>query len=75
MEMRCAVYARYSSDRQKATSIDDQVRKCRQLSKTQPDWRVLDDFIFTDEAVSGSRNDREGFNQMISAAKRKPRMH
>ncbi len=69
--MRCAIYARYSSDRQKATSIDDQVRKCRQLAETKSSWRILDELIFTDEAVSGTRNDREGFNRMLEAAKQK----
>lgn len=69
--MRCAIYARYSSDRQKATSIDDQIRKCRQYAKVKG-WQVLDDFIFTDEAISGSRSDREGFNEMLKAAEGKP---
>lgn len=69
--MRCAVYARYSSDRQKATSIDDQIRKCRQLADTKAGWRISDDLIFTDEAVSGSRSDRGGFNRMLEAAKHK----
>ncbi|MGD1211254.1 MAG: recombinase family protein [Candidatus Acidiferrales bacterium] len=70
--MRCAVYARFSSDRQKATSIDDQVRKCRQHAKIKG-WEILDDFIFTDEAISGSRSDRDGFNKMLKAAERTPR--
>jgi site-specific DNA recombinase len=69
--MRCSIYARYSSDRQKATSIDDQIRKCRQYAASK-NWQVLDDYIFADEAVSGSRSDREGFNRMLKAANRKP---
>ena len=27
--MRCAIYARYSSDLQRESSIEDQTRKCR----------------------------------------------
>jgi site-specific DNA recombinase len=41
--------------------------------KTRDGWQVLDGFIFRDEAISGSRSDRDGFNRMLETAKRKPR--
>lgn len=72
MKLRCAVYARYSSDRQKATSIDNQIRKCRQCAESKG-WQVLDRFIFTDEAVSGTRSDRDGFNRMLEVARQEPK--
>jgi hypothetical protein len=31
MTLRCAIYARFSSDKQSPTSIDDQNRKCREF--------------------------------------------
>ncbi len=31
--MRCAIYARYSSETQREESIDDQIRKCWEFAK------------------------------------------
>jgi site-specific DNA recombinase len=55
--LRCAIYSRFSSDRQSPTSIDDQVRKCRAYAERQ-DWRVLDDHLYSDEAICGDSTDR-----------------
>jgi DNA invertase Pin-like site-specific DNA recombinase len=57
--LRCAIYARFSSDRQSPTSIDDQVRKCCQHA-AQKDWQVLEEHIYTDEAISGTTMERDG---------------
>ena len=62
MQLRCACYARFSSDRQSPTSIVDQVRKCRDYAERQG-WRVLDRHIYADEAVSGATTDRPGLRQ------------
>ena len=48
---RCAIYARYSTDRQSPLSIEDQIRKCREHA-AQKGWEVLEDQIYRDEAVS-----------------------
>jgi site-specific DNA recombinase len=50
--MRLAIYARYSSDLQRPTSIEDQVRKCRQFAE-QRGWTVLEEFVRSDAEVSG----------------------
>lgn len=50
--MRCAIYARYSSDLQRERSIEDQVRNCQQHADKQG-WLVLDDHLYTDHEVSG----------------------
>src|SRR5882762_1969018 len=74
MPTRCAVYARYSSDQQRPESIADQVRHCRQEAGRHPDWVVLDEHVYTDEAVSGlSVEDREGLQRLVHAALRTPR--
>src|ERR1700737_2251604 len=65
--LRCAIYARFSSDRQSVTSIGDQVRKCREYA-TRERWEVLDAHIYTDEAVSGASTDREGLQKLLAAA-------
>lgn len=46
---RAAIYARYSSDMQSVTSIDDQVRLCRRLC-TERGWSVVE--VFSDQAIS-----------------------
>jgi site-specific DNA recombinase len=70
--LRCAIYARYSTDKQNPLSIDDQVRKCREYA-TQHRWSVLDSHIYSDEAVSGATDDRRGLRRMLAAAASKER--
>lgn len=49
--LRAAIYARYSSERQAETSIDDQVRLCRVRAERES-WAVVT--VHTDSAISGS---------------------
>ncbi|PYX51159.1 MAG: hypothetical protein DMG76_32735, partial [Acidobacteria bacterium] len=65
--LRCAIYSRFSSDRQSPTSIDDQVRKCRAYAERQ-DWSVLDDHLYSDEAICGDSTDRAGLHKLLAAA-------
>ena len=67
--MRCAMYARYSSDRQNPRSIDAQVKKCRKQAKDNG-WTVIEEFIFTDEAISGARTDRPGYQRFMQLVER-----
>ena len=71
MTMRCATYARYSSDRQSPSSITDQLRKCREFADSQG-WEVLDDHSYVDEALSGFGSDRPGFMKLVEAAGETP---
>ncbi len=49
---RTAVYARYSTDSQSPTSLDDQIRRCRELAARH--GLIVDDaLIFTDSEISG----------------------
>jgi site-specific DNA recombinase len=66
-KLRCAVYARYSSDKQSASSITDQVRKCREYAHAHG-WEILDDQIFSDEAISGATAERAGLKRLLAAA-------
>ena len=56
---RCAVYARYSSEKQNSLTIDQQIRKCREYADRHG-LRVLDLHIYADEAISGATDDRAG---------------
>ena len=65
--LRCACYARFSSDRQNPLSIDDQLRKCREYASRQ-NWQFLTEYIYSDEAISGATDDRAGLRSLIEAA-------
>lgn len=51
--LRVAVYARYSTDGQKQTSIDDQIRCCEETAKRHG-LELSKDLIFDDDAITGS---------------------
>ena len=64
--MRATIYARYSSDLQSETSIDDQVRECKKridqegLSLTK---------VYSDHATSGASTLRPGYQKMLEDAR------
>jgi site-specific DNA recombinase len=63
---RATIYARFSSDRQRDRSIDDQVALCHALA-ARNGWRVVE--IYTDYAVSGSTvHRRPEFSRMMADA-------
>ena len=71
--MRCACYARFSSDLQRQTSIDDQLAVARRYADQQG-WTVLDAHLYTDEGVSGiSMDGRAGVQALLAAAETTPR--
>ncbi len=69
MKLKAAIYARYSSDKQRETSIDDQIRCCQELAQRH-NLDVPNELIFFDEALSGTNkhlNKRDGYKALISA--------
>ena len=72
-QLRCAIYARFSSDRQSPTSIADQIRKCRDYA-TRQGWLVLDQHVYSDEAIVATSTDREGLQKLLAAASSPVRM-
>ena len=72
MSRHCAIYARYSSDLQRESSIEDQVRRCREYAQRQG-WAVVEDYVVADRAVSAAAmSGRDGLHRLIADAKRKP---
>ncbi|MGY8634298.1 recombinase family protein [Bradyrhizobium sp. 14AA] len=64
--IRASIYARFSSDRQKDRSIDDQVALCRDLCAREG-MAVIS--TFEDRAISGSAAvNRPGFQALMQAA-------
>jgi site-specific DNA recombinase len=70
--VRCAVYTRFSTEKQSPVSNEDQRRKCTEYA-TARDWIVLEEHLYADEAVSGSGSDRDGLSRLLSAANSVPR--
>jgi site-specific DNA recombinase len=60
-----AIYSRYSSDRQRETSLEDQERTCRRRADADG-WTVAR--VYSDAAISGSRIDRPGYAAMLADA-------
>ena len=61
--MRCAIYARFSSDRQKDTSVDDQLRDCRRFAEGKG-WDVVAEY--SDARISGAKNRRPGLMALLA---------
>lgn len=70
--MRVAIYARYSTDGQKETSIDDQVRACRETA-ARLGLADAEFVVYADDAITGSckgTHKREQYHAMRESVKR-----
>ncbi len=68
MTLRCALYARYSSDQQRPASIEDQFRVCREHAKREG-WKMVG--TYKDSAISGdSVILRPGVQALLEDARR-----
>ena len=65
--MRAVVYARYSSDSQRAASIEDQLRLCREFI-TKQGWTL--EQVYRDAAMSGASSLRPGYQAVLEGARR-----
>ncbi len=63
-----AVYARFSSDLQRTTSIEDQIRVCRDAA-SRFGCVVLNAHVYADEELSGATDHRSGYQRLLVAAK------
>jgi site-specific DNA recombinase len=62
---RIATYARFSTDKQRDASIEDQLRNCRNYA-ARHGWKIVSNF--EDRAISGASKDRPGFLAMLKAS-------
>lgn len=70
--MRTACYARFSSDLQRETSLEDQIRSCREYAD-RFDWTWQHEQVYRDAAVSGaSIEGRPGLEALLTAAAARP---
>jgi site-specific DNA recombinase len=71
--MRCAIYPRYSCDLQRDSSLEDQIRKCREFASSQ-NWTIVEEYVLSDSAISGAATTgRKALDTLISAAASNPR--
>lgn len=63
--MLAAIYARYSSDRQRDTSLTDQEAVCRRRAEAEHLTVVR---VYADAAISGTRADRPQYRQLLADA-------
>ena len=68
--LRAALYARYSTDKQRTESLDDQYHVCEQVAAREGFTVVA---RFGDREISGGTADRAGYQSMLDAARPMPR--
>jgi site-specific DNA recombinase len=66
--MKAAIYTRFSSDRQREASSEDQARNCRRRIEAEG-WTLVEHF--KDEAITGSTSARPGYQKLLKAAERR----
>src|ERR1017187_7744634 len=66
MNVRAALYARFSTDKQRDASIDDQVRVCERVARAAGLEGVA---RFEDKSMSGGPAQRPGYQALLSAAR------
>jgi site-specific DNA recombinase len=64
--MRCALYARFSTELQNQESISDQFRQCERVAKIQGLEIVS---RFEDRGISGGTSERPGYQALLTAAR------
>ena len=62
---RVAIYARYSSDKQREASIEDQIRLCQERA-VREGWKVIQHY--KDQAISGASLMRSGIQALMQDA-------
>jgi DNA invertase Pin-like site-specific DNA recombinase len=65
-KLRCVLYARYSTDKQREESLDDQWHICQQVAAREG-FKVVEKF--GDKEISGGTADRPGYKAMLSPAR------
>src|SRR5205085_3208076 len=64
--MRAVIYARYTSEMQRAASIEDQIHVCRERI-TREGWSLLQ--VYRDAAITGATTLRPGYQALLEAAR------
>jgi site-specific DNA recombinase len=65
---KAAVYARYSTDKQRKEALDDQYRECKKIADREG---LTVTVRFEDPEISGGTAQRRGYQAMLAAARRR----
>jgi len=66
--MKVAFFGRFSSDKQKDSSIDQQYRNCQKFAERE-EWVISK--RYEDRGISGTKEERDGYQQMLADLKAK----
>ena len=66
--MKASIYTRYSTEKQRKASTEDQQRNCRQFANRE---KLTITQIFVDEEITGTVRARPGYNAMLQAAEKR----
>src|SRR5687767_2341024 len=66
-QLRAVIYARYSSDLQRESSIEDQNEVCRRYI-TNMGWKLVN--IYADAALSGATRHRPAYQTLLADARK-----
>ena len=69
MQKSIIIYARYSSDNQRAESITAQLRACKDYAKKKG-YSIIG--IYTDESKTGTNDNRSGFQEIMTFIENNP---
>jgi site-specific DNA recombinase len=64
--MRAALYARFSTEKQSESSIEDQFRVCARIAEREG-FEIVE--RYSDSAISGGTTQRPGYQRMLKAAR------
>lgn len=65
-----AIYARYSTEQQRRSSLEDQIRACRERASREG-ISVDEALVFRDAAATGATTQRKGLQRLLRAAEAK----
>jgi hypothetical protein len=68
--LRAALYARYSSGLQRTSSIEDQLRLCRDAA-ARFGCVVVDAHVYTDRELTGTITQRRDYQRLLAAARQR----
>ncbi|WP_172822206.1 recombinase family protein, partial [Magnetospirillum moscoviense] len=67
-----AIYARYSSDLQNPSSVDDQIALCRSAIQDHfPSIAAESALVFSDASITGSTMERPGLRRLVQAVEKR----
>src|SRR5882724_7169851 len=68
VQVKAAIYARFSTEKQSEASIEDQFRVCERIAEREG-FNVV--ARFSDAAISGGTSARIGYQSLLKAARRR----